>query len=309
MILCIGTTPALQRAMTFRALRLDAVNRAVAILEDAAGKSVNTAKVLKTLGARPVATGFVGGDRGQALRCTLEAKGIDTEFVPVAARTRECVTLIDESAGTHMELVEEGGRVDSADYERLIAVIRRRVKSSRALVMSGTLAPGGPQDFYGECTRLAREAGALSIVDAQGTALSEALEAGPALVKPNRFELAATVGRELKDDAAVMAAMRELCNRGAHKVVTTAGKEPALAFDGQSFWRIRPPRITAVNPIGSGDAFTAGLVWRLVGGDELGEACRWASAVGAANALTIMTGDVNRNDVDRLLPQVSLDRI
>src|SRR5208283_3188436 len=136
---------------------------------------------------------------------------------------------------------------------------------------------------YFQCTRMAHAAGALAVVDAQGAALLVSLKAGPGLVKPNRLELAATVGRELKDEAAVTQAMRELNERGAQRVVVTAGKDPALAFDGRSFWRILAPRIRAVNPIGSGDAFNAGLVWRLMRGDDLGEACRWGSAAGAAN--------------------------
>ena len=57
-ILCIGTTPAVQRVMIFRKLTLDAVNRAATTLDGAAGKSVNVAKVLHALGGRPVAAGF-----------------------------------------------------------------------------------------------------------------------------------------------------------------------------------------------------------------------------------------------------------
>jgi tagatose 6-phosphate kinase len=106
-----------------------------------------------------------------------------------------------------------------------------------------------------------------------------------------------------------MQAMRELCERGAQLVVVSAGKEPVLAFDGKSFWRITVPRIKAVNTIGSGDAFTAGLVWRLVRGDDLGEACRWGSAAGAANALTPMPGEVNRTDVDRLAREIEAQKI
>ena len=56
-ILCLGTTPAVQRVMVFRKLTLDAVNRAATTLDGAAGKSINVAKVLKTLGGnrwRPV---------------------------------------------------------------------------------------------------------------------------------------------------------------------------------------------------------------------------------------------------------------
>jgi tagatose 6-phosphate kinase len=147
----------------------------------------------------------------------------------------------------------------------------------------------------------------MPVVDAQGAALIEALRARPALVKPNRPELAATLGRELKDETAVRSAMQELCERGAQRVVVTAGKEPALAFDGRSWWRVTPPRVGAVNPIGSGDAFTAGLVWRLLRGENLGEACRWASAVGTANALTMLAGEVRRNDVEQLVAEVRVE--
>ncbi len=295
--------------MVFRKLALDAVNRAATTFDGAAGKSINVAKVLKVLGEQPVATGFLGGDRGEEVRALLSAKGVEMDFVAVAARTRQCITVIDESAGTHTELVEESRPVEAADYDKLMAIIRRRIKGCQAAVMSGTLTQGGPADFYFNCTRLAHEAGAIPVVDAQGPALFEALKAKPALVKPNRPELAATVGHELNDDEAVMSAMRELCQRGAQRIVITAGKEPALAFDGRTFWRILAPRITAVNPIGSGDAFTAGLVWRLLRGEDLGEACRWASAAGAANALTTMAGEVNREDVERLARAVIVERL
>ena len=106
-----------------------------------------------------------------------------------------------------------------------------------------------------------------------------------------------------------MSAMRELCERGAQRVVITAGKDPALAFDGQSWWKVHAPRIDATNPIGSGDAFTAGLVWRLMRGEDLGEACRWASATGAANALTVQAGEVHRNDVERLVEEVRVEAL
>ena len=64
-----------------------------------------------------------------------------------------------------------------------------------------------------------------------------------------------------------------------------------------------------VNPIGSGDSFTAGLVWRLLRGDDLGEACRWAATAGAANALTAGVGEVERAEVERLAREVEVQRI
>ncbi len=309
MILCIGTTPAAQRVMMFRKLKLDSVNRATTTLEGAAGKAINVAKVLKALGEHPIATGFLGGNRGASLMALLEGKRIDLDFVTVTARTRECITVIDNSSCEQTELVEESRPVAEAAYKKLLHLIRRRIHGCRAAVMSGTITPGGPVDFYNRCIQIARHAGALSVVDAQGAVLIESLQARPGLVKPNSAELATTVGRKLQTQSAVVRAMRELHERGSERVVVTAGREPALAFDGQRFWKIISPRIRAINPIGSGDAFTAGLVWRLVRGEDLGEACRWASASGTANALSAMPGEVNRRDVERLALKARVERI
>jgi tagatose 6-phosphate kinase len=301
MILCIGTTPAVQRVMVFRQVTLDAVNRALTTVDGVAGKSVNVAKVLQALGEQPVATGFLGGGRGEFLRSVLKARGIELDFVTVQEPTRQCTTVIDQSAGTQTELVEESRPVAAAHYQELTRRIRRRIKKCRAVVMSGTITPGGPVDFYLACGQMAREAGAMTVVDAQGLALIEALGCQPGLVKPNRSELAATVGRKLTTDATVLAAMQELRERGAERTVVTAGSGPVLAFDGRRAWRILPPRIEALNPIGSGDAVTAGLVWRLLRGDDLGQACRWGVAAGAANALTVMAGEVELKAVKRLV--------
>jgi tagatose 6-phosphate kinase len=308
-ILCIGTTPAAQRVMLFRKLTVDAVNRAAETLDGMAGKSVNVAKVLKALGEEPVTTGFAGGDRGDQLLAALSKRGIDQHFIPVAAPTRLCITVIDETAGTHTELVEESQPVSSTDYDRLIEIVREQAGRCRAVVMSGSIPPGGPEDLYAQCIRETRAAGVLTIVDAQAKPLAAALRERPGLVKPNRTELAATLGRPLSTGEDVLQGMRELHAQGAERVVVTAGPAPALAFDGRQFWRISPPSIAARNPIGSGDAFTAGLVWRLLRGDSLGEAARWATAAGSANALTWMPGELERADVERLASQVTVQTL
>jgi tagatose 6-phosphate kinase len=306
-ILCIGTTPAAQRVMVFRNLTPNAVNRAVTTLDTPSGKIINVAKVLKTLAAHPVVTTFLGGLNGEFVRAGLAERGIETDFMAVKTPTRQCITVIDET--THMELVEESRPVKPADFRKLMGIIKALISTCRALVMSGTIATGGPVTLYRDCVRLAAKAGVLSVVDAQGAALTEALKAGPGLVKPNRTELAATVGRELRSEADVMRAMRELYERGAQRVVVTAGSGPVLAFDGKTIWRIVPPRVKVANPIGSGDAFAAGVVWRLLRGDDFGEACRWGAAAGTANALTLMPGELDRKDVERLAKKVMVKNI
>ena len=309
MILCAGTTPAVQRVMVFERLVLDAVNRATQTLDGAAGKSVNVAKVLHALGVRVFAVGVAGGDSGRFVLDILQGRGIETEFIQVSAKTRQCTTLLDQSTGRQTELVEESAPVDSDTATRLHEVLKRRLQQSRAVIMSGTLAPGIPPTFYREGVEMAKAKGILSVVDARGAVLDAAIEAGPGLVKPNHAELEATLGRRLADEAAVVEGMRELLKRGARRVVVTAGKYPTLAADETGCWRVTNPPIRAVNAIGSGDSVTAGLVWKLDGGATLEEACRWGCAAGAANALSLMPGDLEIEDVRRLVDEVRVQPI
>ena len=309
MILCIGTTPAAQRVMVFAKLEIDAVNRALDTQEGFAGKSINVAKVLASFGQRTVSTGFAGGERGRELLRALAARQIDADFVTVRPPTRQCATLLDQSTGAVTELVEESRAVAPSDFEALETVIHKKLASCDAVVMSGSLTPGGPVDFYERITEAANRLGILTIVDAQGAPLIEALKAQPGLVKPNRRELAATVQRSLSNEEELIEAIHEVRRRGARQVVVTAGEAATLASDGQEVWRIHSPKIKTINPIGSGDAFTAGLVWRLTQKETLGEACRWGAAAGAANALSAMPGELNRNDVERLAAKIQVEKI
>jgi 1-phosphofructokinase family hexose kinase len=309
MILCIGPTPAHQRVMVFENLALDSVNRAVDTVDGIAGKSVNVAKILKALGEKPVAIGFVGGTRGEELKQALDRREIQCDFIRVPAETRQCITVLNRCDGTQTELVEESQRVPDRFYKSLLTNVKKHVRHCEAVVMSGTLTPGAPEKFYFECARAARAVGSIVILDAKGPALMKALEAAPDVIKPNRSELEATTGQRVRTERDLKRAVCALAERGAKNIVITAGSEAAVAFDGYDFWRVTSPHIRAVNPIGSGDAFTAGLAAWLTKGFPFAEACRWAAACGAANALTIMAGEVDAKVVKRLSEKVRVDRV
>lgn len=309
MIVCLGTTTAIQRAMIFNQFSLGGVNRAAEVIEAAAGKSVNAAKVAATLGANVVATGFAGGDRGKFLRSELDRLNIAHDFVEVRPQTRLCLTILDRGGQTHTELVEESQPVEIEAWDNLKFKLAALLRHAKVLTLSGTLTPGAPQDFYAECTRLANEANAATIVDAKGEPLLQSLAFRPLVAKPNRGELAVTFDKPVDDEPSLKQAMLELINRGAKSAVVTLGSDGVIVTDGQSFWRIHVPKINAVNSIGSGDAFTGGLAAALATGQDLIEAIRQATACGVANALTLLAGEVHIKDVQRIEKQLRVEQI
>ena len=309
MIICLGTTPALARSMIFDSLALDEVNRATAVYDYAAGKSSNAARVLKTLGEPVTATGFVGGDHGAILQRDLESAGVTQAYTEVLPNTRLCVTVIDRAAHTATELVEEAAAVSIKDADRLLAHLSALLLDASMLVLSGSLAIGVPVDFYAQCVRLAKDKGVRSIVDAAGEPLLAALEAEPFLVKPNRMELARTIGREIDGDDTLRDAIAALVGGRPTAVAVTMGKHGAVVFDGSAYWRVIAPEIEVVSAIGSGDSFAAGLAAGIVRGQSIADSAKLATACGVANALTEQSGHLSLSDVDRLMTQIRVERM
>lgn len=301
MILCIGTTPTVQRTMTFARLEINAVNRARSVIESASGKSLNVARVLSTLGEPCVATGFVGGDTGKFIREDLDRAKIPHDFVEVKPHTRTCTTVVDEATGDVTELVEESKEVEPEAWPQLEKKIEHLLTSAKLLVLSGSLTPNAPEDFYAWCVEAGNARGIRAIVDASGEPLTNCLPSGPFVVKPNRSELKRTVGiDDLKEG------VRSLVQSGASWVVITMGKEGSAVSDGTLLWNVKTPPVEAISAIGSGDAYAAGLAAGLFRGQPMPDAAKLGAACAAANTLIALPGHVRNADVEHLIRQISL---
>lgn len=312
MILCLGTTPALQRTMQFDRVEIGGVNRAAEVAEYASGKSVNVAKVLRTLGHDPLATGFVGGARGALLRQHLDLAGVAHDFVTVAAATRLCTTVIDRATGAVTEFVEEAAAVQPGSWDELGRRLETLLPRAQTWVFSGSLAPGAPADFYTRWLARFRRNNPDVIIDARGESLREALRQPGVVAKCNREEFEATVGLKLPDEAALRSAMEPAAPLGGALVVTL-GRDGAMAYELGRFWRVRVPPIRAISAVGSGDAFAAGLA---AGRERAGRhatdprpALALAAACGAANAMTADSGWVRPIDLGEILPKVVVEEM
>ena len=309
MIICIGTTPTAQRTMFFDRLVPGEVNRAAAVFETASGKSINVALVLRALGEGAIASGFLGGPRGAFIRTRLDELGIRHHFITTAVPTRLCTTVIDRAGGTTTELVEESLPLSEDDWQNMRRMVWQLLGLGSMLVLSGSLPPGAPQDFYRYCIEAAAKEGIESIIDGRGEPLRQSLPLRPLLVKPNRSELAGMFELSIQSEAELKDAAKRLTDMGARWALITMGREGALLTDGTDCWRITPPAIEAVNAIGSGDSMTAGVAVALRQGKSMLDATVFGTACAAANALTQTTADVRPADVERLLGGVRVESV
>ncbi len=86
---------------------------------------------------------------------------------------------------------------------------------------------------------------------------------------------------------------RRLVAAGAAGAVLTLGAAGAVALLDGAEWRTSTRPVKAVNPVGSGDCFAAGLTLALQRGEGAAAALRLAAGAGAANAVSPYNGDVD----------------
>lgn len=299
MILVVAASPSIDITYVVDALTPGEVHRPRSTHRLAGGKGLNVARVTKRLGADVTAVGIVGGHPGRWVTQSLAREGI--EFVPVAgvADTRSCVSIADAASGALTEIYETATAVSHAEWEELEATVTALTRERRAgwVTVSGAFPADAPNDAVSRLVAAATAAGAQVVVDTHGRALGEALGSCAHLIKVNAAEAAAALevlgatetsnasaAVDGPDPAALCHGLRACCADPAPAVVVTAGRQGAAAvFSDNSVHRVGPGALGNF-PVGSGDAFLAGLVVALDRGADAAAALRSASAVAAANA-------------------------
>jgi 6-phosphofructokinase 2 len=265
------------------------------------GGGINVSRVIRRLGGQSTAIYALGGPTGQAYRQLLEAEGIIGRVIPIGGSTRENVTVDETSTGEQFRFVLQGPEIEEREWQAVLGATEDAARLGGYIVMSGSLAPGVPDDFYARATRAGHRHGARAIVDASGESLEAALDEGVFLIKPSGRELGELVGSALTTIEERIAAAEELVKAGrVETVALTVGAEGAVLVNRDGTTRLRPPPITVSSTVGAGDSFLAGLVLRLAEGRDLQAAFRAGIAAGAAASITEGTELCHRADVERL---------
>jgi len=273
-IVTVTPNPSIDRTIQIDRLDRGRMIRARAATSEAAGKGLNVSLALATEGFDTSAVFPLAADSA-TVYLRLLADAVPITAVPVQGATRVNVSLV-EPDGTVTKVNEPGPQLGPDDVEAIIAAASA-VAGSGWIVGCGSLPPGAPVDFYARLAALGSEERRIA-VDTSGEALGAAVCAGAALVKPNSAELEQLVGRPLATIGDVIAAARELIERGAHAVLVSLGPDGALLVDARTASHAEASIDDVVNTVGAGDALLAGFLAAGGGSDALGNAIAWSVA-------------------------------
>lgn len=229
----------------------------------AAGKGMNVARFVKTLGAEAHAYSLVGDlDEGR-FREAAAADGVHVDTFAVPGRTRDNLTLTSEALGP-MAGHASGprlGAVSSEVVDRLFSKLLRDVSPGDIVVLSGAIPDGLDVDTWARMAHSVVAAGGSVVVDGQGAALVEAVRTGVvAMTKPNEHEAGAIPGVRVDDPllSRAIAGLRWMASHGVDEPVVSLGARGIVHRWDDAIMLTSCPVAEARVAVAAGDAFVAG---------------------------------------------------
>jgi len=296
-ILCVAANPSIDRLFTVERLVPGNIHRPAEFAQVPGGKGLNVARAATALGGDVRAAALLGGHAGRWIAQELEAEAVPLHATWAAAETRSSLSVAGALEGL-TEFYEHGLPVAAAEWAAFEELVAGLATGAAWMTLSGSLPVGAPADGYLRLagpTRVAldtREAG---------------LDGRPAIVKLNATEAARAASADTSDSAGALAAAAALHERTGGAAIVTRGEDGAVMVtpDGERL----AGRVDAWGPypVGSGDAFLAGLVVALDSGAGWTDALRAALGAGAANAEQAGAGRLDRSRAAELAERAAVE--
>ena len=302
-IVCVAANPSIDKLFEIDRLVKGDIHRPQGFVQVAGGKGLNVARAAHALGADVTAAALLRGHAGRWLEEQLAAEGVRGAFVWTHGENRSSLSVADRETGSLTEFYEHGAHAPAAAWTELVQVVSEAWQPGGWLTISGSLPRGAPDDGYRDLVAEARVAGVHVAVDAEGDRLRLALEAHPDIVKVNQAEARELLGvpTARREEALTAASkLRDLAGGDGHAGLVTRGAEGVVLaapdgtlFEGTLYVRGR-------YPVGSGDAFLAGVVTALDVGADWEGALRLALGAATANAEVPGAGRLERARAEAL---------
>ena len=245
--------------------------------ENVGGKTVNVARWLALRGASVACGGLLGEENDRPFAKELAKYGIEDMFLRVAGSTRRNEMIVWPGGSVKLN---RAAFPKLGDGERVTGDVLsqsfQKSDSPDVAILSGSLPPAIPKDFYARAVAAYKAQGWKTVLDASGESMRLGLEAGPDIIKPNAEECEPLVGFVPKTPDEFARATDLLKKKAAHVVISDGGS--GAWFDGVF---VPAPKVDVLDTTAAGDTLLAEYCWRFFSDDSV-HAGHWAVAAGSA---------------------------
>lgn len=299
MITTVTLNPAIDKVVEIRNMSLGKVHRVSRQVVSFGGKSINVARILTGLGSDTDAVCYLGKSNYQKVKELAEAEDLQMKVIMLDGPTRTNVKIVEpDQAYRTTDINEAGFNVSKEEYDQMITLIDAQAESSDYIVMSGSLPVGVGKDFYKEMAIKLKDKTKV-IVDADGEVLMSAMEGGPFMIKPNKYELEAAVGRQANTEEEIIDVATELIDRyGITYILVSRGEDGSILVGKDLVLSAGILPVNVLSTVGAGDSMLAGMLYGLTEDDsDLKTALTYGVA---SSAIAISSQDHKKIDVKTL---------
>lgn len=300
MVYTVTFNPAVDYTVTLEHLCAGGVNRCATEDMTFGGKGINVSAVLCELGTPTIALGFCAGFTGKAIRDGLEASGVHTDFVELAAGNSRINVKI--KTDTETEINGRGPDISTSELQRFFEKLSL-LQNGDFIVLAGSVPSSIPRDIYRQILERLSEKNVLCAVDAEGEMLTDTLAFAPFVIKPNKAELEQIFGKSLDTREQIAECAQKLQSKGARNVLVSMAQDGSLLLDENGkVHTIGVCKGEVVSSVGAGDSMLAGFISGYLQTHDHDYALRLATACGGAAAFSC--GTPKKELIDKLFSQL-----
>ena len=309
MITSISLNPSIDRTLTVEGFTPGGLNRVLDSRDVAAGKGINVALTVSALGLDAECVGFMYRDSAGPFEKRLMVNSTAYDFIWQEGAARTNIKVLDRASGVVTEINESGREIDEDALKRMTELVSSHAENSDYLILSGSMPPGCPDDYYRTLINAVDGLGCRCVLDADGQRLKYGLEARPFMIKPNRFEMETMAGRKLETIPEIRDAARRYIDMGVEVVAVSLGSDGAIILQGDDALFAPRLNIEVKSTVGAGDSMVAGLVAGFMAENDLEETFRMGMACATARCMTEGYHIVDKTVYRALMDMVTIERI
>lgn len=305
MIYTVTFNPSLDYIVSVKDLQMGMTNRTDSELLLPGGKGINVSLVLKNLGIRNTAFGFLAGFTGDEIARELREAGIQPDFILLDQGISRINMKLKSIDGT--EINGQGPDIDAGHLEELMQKLDQ-LRDGDVLVLAGSIPASLPDDIYQTIMKRLEGRDILIAVDATRDLLLNVLPYRPFVIKPNHHELGEIFDVTLESFEEVIPYARKLQEQGARNVLVSMGKKGGLLL-AESGEIIAGPSADGVvrNSVGAGDSMVAGFLAGWQEQHNYEHAFKMGMAAGGATAYSDYLG--TRAEMEAVFQKLETQRL
>lgn len=295
-------------------------------MEVAAGKGVNTARVLKQLGhSRVRSMCWLGQGDTKLFRDALSREGVGTAICGRPDPTRVCLTILEKKSGRETHLKDVMAPPNRTEERELLDYLVGLSWRDDCVAVCGSAPAGTRSSTLDNVLSLLAAQSRVVIADSSGPLLEQAGRAGLDGIKGNGEEIGEwlKLGKSFnpQDEGHRTKLLGALRTQSGTKRRGTASKRPLAALitlgamgaayaSHEGVWVAKPPKLKGfVSATGCGDAATAGWMWALADSCDPEEIVGRAVASGSAKLFSEDPGKLDARHARRILKDVKVARL